>query len=217
MSLITCDDWTEASIGESYYEWAPTSDPRVLALIVRDPYAEISSLYDGDAINPILYRERGSAHWVAGYEGDEASRINRAFEQFDSETAERYLWIFHGLVFQSATDPGDRSGEYLVVTSTDYLKHVGNEPAATKQEAIEDTVAIRTDLQDALDGDVYGIGQAVNRARRLHDDEEIDIVDGTWDLDIEVWGFVGEKYAKSSAAAFEYGEPSLPEMIEVPA
>lgn len=67
--------------------------------------------------------------------------------------------------------------------------------------------------QAALDGDVFGVGWAVNRGRALADDEPIDL-DFGWDVEIECWGVLTEEYAKQSAAAFDYGAPDLPEMLD---
>jgi hypothetical protein len=208
--MKTNDDWEWAD--DYKVGFATTDDPRVLAVIQRDDYAQISELYDGDAINPILYRERGRAHWVAGYDDGSAETINWAFEQWDDDTAERYLWIFHGIVFSARRAPGDYDGEYLVVCSRKYLEHIGNVPALARADAEEDLIAISTDLQYALDGHVYGIGYAVF-AERVTDEEDVDI--DLFDIEMQCWGFVGEEYAKSEAAAM-YEEPDLPALLEFP-
>ena len=82
--------------------------------------------------------------------------------------------------------------------------------------AVERVTALAGDVAEwtaALDGDVWGIGYATNEGRRLPDDEAIDLTDGSWDIQIECWGFLGEDYAKSEAIGMEYGSPSLPEML----
>jgi hypothetical protein len=206
MNIITCHDWTD----DGQYQWAPTNDPRVVAVLVRDEHSTVADSYDGDAINPILYAERGRVHWVAGFDGDEAQAINRAFETFDRETAARYLWIFHGIVWQSASEPGDYDGRYLVVMSSAYAEHVGiTDRVSTKQAAIDDTASVTTDLQDFLDGYVYGIGYAVNKDRVIDDGEPVDITDDGWEIFIECYGYVGEDYSRQSAASFENGHPDL--------
>lgn len=229
MQLITCEDWTEQSTGhdhhETEYTFAQTNDPRVLAVIQRDEYAEIGQLYDGDAINPIIYVDHGYGLRFsnqAGYDGGEAEKMQAAYDHWGwgDATARRYLWIFHGIAAENANGGYDRSGNWIVATSTEYLKHIGTEDSdlpATYDEAREDCKAIAQDLEWALDGHVYGVGWAINEGRRLRDDEEIDLRDGNWEVDIQCWGFVGEEYAKREAAAFYSGEPSLPEMIVVPA
>lgn len=66
--------------------------------------------------------------------------------------------------------------------------------------------------QAYLDGDVFGIGYAVNEGRVL-DEGEIDF--DAWTVDMQVWGFIGEEYAKRSAAEFEGGDPDLDEMLDL--
>lgn len=71
------------------------------------------------------------------------------------------------------------------------------------------------DWQAALNGEVYGIGYATNVARVMDDGFDIDLNDGQWTVDSWLCGgFLGEEYAKESAARFDAGTPDLPEMIE---
>jgi hypothetical protein len=212
MNLFTSTEWIES--GD--HQYAQTSDPRVLAIIQRDDDQQISQLYDGDAINPIIYVEHRhglSFDWVAGYDGGEAALMQRAYNEWGwNGTARRYLWIFHGIAAENAFGGYDRSGNWIVATSRAYLEHVGvTEMPKTYDEALEDVQSIKDDLSDALDGHVYGIGYATNEARLLHDDEEIDLDE--WVIDIESWGYVGEDYARQTAAGFECGDPRLPELI----
>jgi hypothetical protein len=216
MNLFTSTVWQDQTIGGTDYEFAETSDPRVLAVIERDDDNEIARLYDGDAINPIIYVEHRhglSFEWVAGYDGGEASLMQRAYEQWGwNGTARRYLWIFHGIAADNASGGYDRDGNWIVATSRAFREHVGvTEEPATYDEALEDVQSIKEDLSRALDGYVYGVGYATNEKRLMHDDEDIDLSD--WDVDIQCWGFVGEDYAKQTAAAFEDGKPDLPEML----
>lgn len=69
--------------------------------------------------------------------------------------------------------------------------------------------------QGALDGDVFGIGWATLEERRLEDDEEIDLDE--WDVEIQSWSYIGEDYAKESAARFDAGTPDLPLMLDIAA
>jgi hypothetical protein len=201
------------------YQWAETEDPRVLAVIEYDDDARIDDLYDGDAINPVIYVEHHYGlkfRWVAGYDGGEAELMQKAYDQWGWDgTARRYLWIFHGIAADNANGGYDRDGNWIVATSTAYRKHVGNEEPASYAEALEDVAAIVTDLSDALDGYVFGAGYATNEARRLPDDEPIDLTDGSWEIEIQCWGFVGEKYARETALNFEDGRPDLPEMLPI--
>jgi hypothetical protein len=216
MNVFVSTEWQDYSRGDDYFWFAETSDPRVVAVIQRDNDAQISELYDGDAINPVIYVEHRWGRkfsWVAGYKGDEAEVIQRANEQFDWPIARRYLWIFHGIAAENAHGGYDRSGNWIVATSRVYREHIGNEEPETYEEARQDCEAIAKDVSDALDGYVYGVGWATNEARLLHDDEDIDLTD--WDVNIECWGHVGEEYAKSTAAGFEFGDPRLPEMLPI--
>lgn len=220
MNLFTSTDWEEHTVGSTDYQFAQTSDPRVLAVIERDDDAQISELYDGDAINPVIYVDhvhRLDFSWVAGYDGGEAELMQKAYDQWGwgDATARRWLWIFHGIAAENAHGGYDRSGNWIVATSNAYREHIGNEPHATYEEAREDCEAIAKDVEDALDGYVYGVGWATNPARLLHDDTDIDLDDGNWDINIESWGYVGEDYARQCAAAFECGGPSLPEMLPI--
>lgn len=215
--IITSTAWREQTIGSADYLFAETSDPRVLAVIERDDDARISELYDGDAINPIIYVEHRhglSFDWVAGYDGGEAALMQRAYEEWGwNGTARRWLWIFHGIAAENANGGYDRSGNWIVATSRAYREHIEAEPHASYDEAREDCKAIAQDVEWALDGYVYGVGWATNEARRMHTDEEIALED--WEINIECWGHVGEDYAKETAAGFEFGTPDLPAMLEI--
>jgi hypothetical protein len=214
MNVFVSTEWQDYSRGDDYFWFAETSDPRVVAVIQRDNDAQISELYDGDAINPVIYVEHRWGRkfsWVAGYKGDEAEVIQRANEQFDWPIARRYLWIFHGIAAEDASGGYDNDGSWIVVSSPGYHQHIGGTQPATYAEAREDCKPIAKDLCDALDGDVYGIGFATNEGRLLHDDEPIDL--SHWDIQIESWGYVGEAYAQREAAAFSCGDPRLSELI----
>lgn len=63
----------------------------------------------------------------------------------------------------------------------------------------------------AMDGDVYGSGFAVYE-ERVTDEEEIDLLDGNWDITIACWGMLGEEYAKGEA--FSYETPTLPALLD---
>jgi hypothetical protein len=221
MTLTTSVRWVEAdSDFETETHYAETDDPRILAVIQRDPYAQISELYDGDAINPIIYVDHVhglSFDWVAGYDGGEAALMQRAYDEWGwNGTARRYLWIFHGIAADNAHGGYDRSGNWIVATSRAYREHVGiTEEPKTYDEALEDVKSIAKDLSDALDGYVYGVGWAVNEARRLPSDEPIDLLDGEWEIDMQCWGFVGEEYARTTALAFDHGSPDLPLMLSI--
>lgn len=219
MTITTNDDWQWVNGG---YEtaFATTSDPRVVAVIQREDDRTIAELFDGDAINPIIYvshrfGELRFSH-EAGFEGgDEAELMQRAYDEWGwgTPTARRWLWIFHGIAAENAFGGDDRDGNWIVATSTTFAEHVGNEPHATYEDARKDCEAMAGEVADALDGNVYGIGFATNEGRVLDSDEEIDLDSFAWITEIEVWGYIGEDYAKESAARFDAGEP----MLELPA
>lgn len=227
---------TRCTEPSDYYEFAETDDPRVLAVIERDPWGQLSELFDGDAINPIYYREYRfgrSLTFVGGY--DDLPVANAWLDARDrtphrrversryvdyrpvvdpDEFADRFVRIFHGAHVTRTSGGYNPDGEYLVFDTPEYREHIGDDPANVSAEAVE---GIASEVRKALDGEVYGIGWAVNEARRLPDDEPIDLLDDSWVIDIQCWGYIGEDYAKASALKFEAGEPSLPEMLEVTA
>jgi len=222
MTITTNDDWQWVNGG---YEtaFATTSDPRVVAVIQREDDRSISELFDGDAINPIIYVSHRFGelrfHHEAGYEGgDEAELMQRAYDEWGwNGTARRWLWIFYGIAAENAWGGDDRDGNWIVATSNKYNEHVGNERYVTYEDARKDCEAIAKELADALDGQVYGIGFATNEARVLDSDDEIDLDSFAWITEIEIWGYIGEDYAKESAARFDGGEPMLEPMLELPA
>jgi hypothetical protein len=201
------------------YEFAETDDPRILAVIQRDEDNQISELYDGDAINPIIYVNHSyglSFEWVAGYDGGEAGLMQQAYDKWGwCKKARTWLWKKHGIAAENANGGYDRSGNWIVATSRAYLEHIGNtEMPETYDEAREDCKSIAQDVEWALDGYVYGAGYATNEARRLPGGE-VDLTDGDWDITIECWGLVGTEYARRTALDFDYGTPTLPEMLPI--
>jgi hypothetical protein len=126
----------------------------------------------------------------------------------------------------SVTGPGRDVIKEIVDATTEAQAreiHLATHPDEGRYiTVVERVTALAGDVAEwtaALDGEVYGIGYATNEGRRLPDDEPIDLVDGSWDIDIQCWGFLGEDYAKGEALEMGYGSPDLPEMlpIEVPA
>jgi len=232
-------DWQEAeksagcNVMPTQYEFAQTEDPRVLAVIQRDWDASVSEQLDGDEC-AIYYREyRGGwrlYHQAGEVEDEIAAAYCNARDRFgyerysyiqrklvrtrwdDDEISARYMRIFHDTVVLSGITGGyDRSGDWVVFDTPAWRKRCGIEggPSTEHIQGLADS------LVQVLDGYVYGIGWATNEARRLPDDEPINLLDGDWEIDIQCWGFIGEDYAKESALAFEMGSPELPEMLEV--
>lgn len=191
-----------------------TDDPRVLAVIERD---REPSAPDGDAFAPAAYVEYGYS-WSfrrAGstFDDDEAFEAYvRALNHFGSSDprVERYLRIFHDVrEVQTVRSSVHRDYEVTILDTPAYRKHVGIEPD------IENILTGDVETWRAyLDGDVYGVGYAVNTTHVLDEDEDdLDLVDWTWE--IQCWGFYGEKYAEEEALAFSYGGPDLPDLLPI--
>lgn len=221
MELTTnVNDWEW--VGDAYDKaFATTSDPRVVVLIERERYYD--DPIDGDAYAPAFHFDAGHAAVAASTFMDDASVdiadrylaarayfVNRHYRkggrQMDYNTAsERYLRIFHDTTVIDITSSIDRNAGVTLLNTPTWRAHVGLDTLQAGEKAIADDAE---EWQHALDGDVFGIGYAVN-ADRLTDDEEIDLLDGSWEEAIDCWGLLGEDYAKSEAAVFAYGAPNL--------
>lgn len=218
------DDYTKA--------YARTNDPRVLAVIERDEDVTFERSFDGDGIPAMFMVDRDRAHHTGGYEGDEelAQRIVDARDRFrygagyrynglthahisrSEEALARWAWIFHGTVFNRSEYGYGGAYDIIVMNTPEFRKHVGDE--RTDRETLQRGVdAMAGEVEHVADGDVFGIGYATLEARVLEDDEAIEFED--WETTIECWGYIGEEYAMESAAAFEVGEPNLPEMLAI--
>lgn len=192
------------------YEWAETSDPRVLALMERQWDAQVSEVFDGDAIPPIFYRDyRHGLHWVAGYDGaDEVSAAweraynhgappRRGWGPTSEDFADRFLRVFYGTYTRHVTGGYDRNGEWLIIDSPAFREHVGGDQTIEE----DDLDGMEEELQHVLDSEVWGVGYAVKKERTTTE-SEVDLLDDTWDLELECWGYVGEKYARTEAFAY---------------
>lgn len=204
-------------------KFAPTSDPRVVAVIERDSEP---SAPDGDVYAP-AYRATPTYAWsptrptlAAGYDAPDALDILAAFQRADGrlgenrgwtpETVDRYLRIFHGAAVRVIPTRRYRNDEPIVVLDTPaWREHVGIEGGPDKSHLDGDI----SELTNWLDGDVFGIGYGVYVERVIDTGGSLDIED--YEITIECWGFYGEDYAIESAAAFEYGAPDLPTMLDL--
>lgn len=233
MNLITCFDWTDA---DDDVEYAPTNDPRIVAIIKRDDYATFNETLDGDAINPTYIIERGRVEHTGGYADDEhlAQRIVDAHERFTyaagyrnnglsyamieraNTLLARWAWVFHGTTFNRGHYGYSNAYEILIMSTPDFRAHVGMPDDCDQATAQADADALTSEVAAVADGEVWAIGYATNPGRVLGD-EPIDLADGDWDVQPEVWGFVGTDYARQSAAAFEAGTPNLPPMLDIAA
>ena len=215
------DDYTRA--------FAPTDDPRLLAVIERDPEPHAP---DGDALAPAYWIEYSSEYRarVAGdtYQDDESEALAARWVQARSHfryTAgyrydglsmamivkseamlERWARVFYETTFEFVEHP---EGDVLLLNTPSYRAHIGSDGAeAAAANFLEGDVA---EWRAYLDGDVYGIGYAVNEERVMDDGEPVDLDD--FEVTIECWGFSGEDYAKESAASFGAGKPDLADML----
>lgn len=229
MDITTNDDWTW--VGDDYkVAYATTSDPRVLAVIERDDDVSFERCLDGDAINPTYMVGGIRVSHVGGYDDDEdlAERIIEAERRFmyaagyrwnglsadmmvkASAMTARWAWIFHGTTYLRGNYGYNSAYDVLVLSTPAFREHVGADGEREKAQLDVDNMS--TEIANIADGDVFGIGWATNEGRVL-DENEIDFDE--WTVDMQVWGYVGEKYAQDSAAAFEAGDPDLPPMLEL--
>lgn len=192
--------------------WHETDDPRIVAVIQRDDYAE-SPDYDAQAPTFLGYGYGSRADTsVIGYGDVEAiAACQRAMYAYDATTgrgiAYRYLRAFHGITAHYVSSSIDQYSWAIVLDSPEWRAAMGIAPDA--ELSTEDIAGA---VRAYLDGEVYGIGYAVIPGR-VTDETEFDF--DSSDVTMECWGFYGEDYARSAALAFESGKPVLPEMLEV--
>lgn len=243
MAIITCHDWTDTA--DYQQEFAPTNDPRVVVVIQKDDEASFQRCLDGDAILPTYLIDRDRADHAGGYDDDEsmANQIVEAYQRFlyaagyrynglsghmmskARDMTARWAWIFHGTTFNRGTYGYQSAYDVLIMNTPAFREHVSEgEYAAVRTQTMDEIRAqaqewcdsMTSEVADIADGNVYGIGYATFPGR-VTDEEPIDIEDGNWDIDMQVWGFIGDDYAKESAAAFEGGAPELPAMLPLTA
>jgi hypothetical protein len=231
MNIITCNDWTDTDDYQT--AWAPTNDPRVLAVIQRDSEASFSTNLDGDAILPVFLVDRDSVDHVGGFDGDSASIASRIVEARDrfryaagyrynglsahhidkgDAVLARWAWIFHGTTFHRGDYGYGHAYDVLILNTPEFRAHIEDDGLIDQDEAQKWVDSMSDEVRAIAEGEVYGIGWATLPERVLADDE-IDFDD--FEVDIQCWGYVGETYAKRSAGAFESGAPELPEMLSV--
>lgn len=228
MSIKVTGTWNSNEDYTTYY--AQTDDPRVLAIIERDDEATFEQCLDGDAILPTFMIDRDTASHVGGYDEDTelAARIIAARDRFryaagyrydglridhivkGDEMLERWAWVFYGTTVNRGHYGYNNAYDVLVLNTPGFRKHIGNEEL-TRDEAQQWVDSMRSEIANIADGDVYGIGWATFEERVLEDDEPINLDD--WNIETQCWGFVGEEYAKESAARWDAGAPELPTML----
>lgn len=216
MSITTNDDWSIDGDGRRQY--ATTSDPRVLAVIEReDGYG--GGRIDGDVYAPAFYINHGRPTAAGATFMDDASEeiaehyanarsyfVNRHYikggRQMDYDTtAKRYLRIFHNTTIATVSSSIEPGYETTILNTPSWREHVGLD--SYDEHTLDGDVE---SWRAAMDGEVYGVGYAVNEDG-TDPDEEVDLDE--WDVTIECWGYLGETYAQNAAASFENGEPEL--------
>lgn len=230
-TLFVSTDWTS---GDDYsYAYAETSDPRVVAVIKNDQYATFEENLDGDAIFPTFMIDGDSVSHIGGHNVSEdiARRIVEAQSRFRYAAGYRYnglshhhiakseamltRWakIFHETAFNRGQYGYQSAYDVIVLSTPEYREHVGDPEGGPSLEAEQAQVdAFTSEISNIADGYVYGIGWAINMDRLSHTDP---VEYFEFDENIEVWGFVGEDYAKESAARWDAGSPTLPEMLDI--
>lgn len=195
---------------------APTPDPRILAVIEVETYPERP---DWDHAPTIYGYEYGSrAHLTTSGWTDSAltDYLQRAYREWgeDWQTIERAFRII-GAPIHHLSSSIDRYSWAVVIDSPAWRDAMGipQNRALTSDDLASDVAAY-------LDGEVYGIGYAVNPARVTDETEypsadDIDTADG-WTIDMTCWGFYGQSYAQESALTLEHGGPMLPELLALP-
>jgi hypothetical protein len=211
--LFTSTEWVEG-IDDFDHEthYAETSDPRVLAIIEREPDYPREFFMDGDCICPTYYLDYGYGRSGVTYQGGDrddeiAEAWDRARRILSWEATKRYMWIFHGTrFFHGVVAPGDRSGEWVAFNTPALRERTG----CPEERAFEDVRSWMKEVEKWLDGDVWSVGYAINEGRLLH---EIDVDFDEFVVTTNCGGFIGEDYAKTEAAGFPDGEPKLAELI----
>lgn len=213
MELSTNNDWTTVVDDfDKETQVATTNDPRVLAVIRRDPNYPAEFLFEGDGVNPTYYiTHLGEIIYQGGVLDNEVAaafaRARRAFR--DNDVVRRHMRIFHDTQFAFASEPGDRNGKWVAFSTPSAREEWGTDG---DHDAQADADSWAEEVQKWLNGDVWSAGYATLEGRVLGGDE-IDYSD--WDEVIGCDGLVGETYAKEESASFTYDTPDLPEMLEI--
>lgn len=203
--------------------WHETDDPRIVAVIQRDDYAEAPY---GDALCPAYYLDYPGIPTRAGsvYHDDESDDAAEAWQRAHAyaanhgryldadEFARRFMRIFYGTRVRDFCGGWNNSGHVLLLDTPGYAAHISRTVSVDDVDDETLFAGEESEWRAYLDGEVYGIGYAVIPGR-VTDETEFDF--DSSDVTMECWGFYGEDYAQSAALAFEYGKPALPEMLEV--
>lgn len=190
--------------------YAKTDDPRLLAVIERDPDPLAP---DGDGFAP-AYRFDDMSHMSGTFEDDDvAEAYVRAVQEWGQDDARvpRYLRAFYGVLgYEIVRSSIYWSYKVIIFDTVAHREHVG----APMTLPSEDYLVGDVDTWQAyLDDEVYGIGWAVNPSRVMDNGEPIDLDDDTWEVELECWGYYGRDWAQEAALQFEAGEPYLEPLL----
>ena len=231
--LKTVGIWHETP--DYRHQYIRTTDPRVLAVVERDTSPEAGQFaFDGDAIVP-MYAWSYSGSYPRGFDYDHTGGFESAAANDFAERVltarirfrEAAGYCYNGLsidmimrseallnrwarVFHDSTlllwSPGQGYREMLAFITPEFREHVGmDEGGAGSADEVSSLSALRDEHQKLVDGEVYGIGYAVNT--EATEAEDVDLND--WQVDIQCWGFIGENYARQEAASFTYEMPDM--------
>jgi hypothetical protein len=213
-------DRTWHSTSDYRTQWRETDDPRLLEIITLD---EDPNTPDGDVFAPAYWVDTYGYSWQATRAGstfeDEtvADALMLAWNTWGkhSDTADRYLRIFHGssaILLDSHVVQG--GSELLLLDTPAHREHVGRD--AGKPLAHWSTPEfLRGDVdtwQAYLDQEVYAIGYAT-MTERTTTETPIDPDLTGWSVEPEVWGYYGEEWAREAISSGELAEPDLQPML----
>lgn len=212
MELITSDEWITVDDNfDNETQIATTNDPRVVAVIKREPDYPREFFLDGDMVNPTYYYDYRDITHQGGFQDDEVAKAfvesRRRFKY--REQSDRFMRVFYGVEYAEANEPGDRSGTWIIFSTPAFRQECEFEEG---HDAKADAELWAGEVQRWLDGDVWSVGYATLEGRVL---DGGDINYPEWDEVIGCGGFVGEEYVKKEAAAFGYDAPDLPELMDL--
>lgn len=195
-------------------KYAPTSDPRVVAVIERDEHAESP---DGDL---------APAYWASRHPGDPIShaaymadpdavafieRFREADARLrDSATIDRWARVFHDTAIRVIPTQRYRNDDPLIVLDTPAFRALVGIEGGPDRAHLDGEIE---ELTAWLEGNVFGVGYGVHAGRVIDTGGSLDIED--YEITIECWGFYGETYAIETAERFDYGAPDLPTMLDL--
>lgn len=191
------DDYTMA--------WAPTSDPRVAAVIQRDEFAQLA---DWGAPTLLVYGYGSRAQFTDVVESDNGARLGwiNAYRHAGEDFANRFVSVFYGATIHHLSSSIDRYAWAIVFDSPEWR---ADHEIELDTELSRDDIA--GDVAAYLNGDVYAIGYAVIESR-VTDELPFDI--DAAEVTIESYGYFGDDYAMRAALDLEYGSPDLETLID---